>query len=349
MVLIIGLAVLATSCYRSYDFDNDNKADVVWMQPDGTWFRDAAPAPSVLSTGTAPGAGNFVVAAAGDYDGKGTWQAAEVVGTPDNSYQPTWITHGSAGTITYAPPTGPAGFETNNRYAIVPVPAAYDGGNRTVPAWYRDFDGMWFIQGHDPIQFGTGPTSTAPDSAPGHANLDQDQDVPVPADYDGDGKADLAVYAPTTGVWRILSSSTGTVTTTTLGGAGRLPVPADYDGVKHAQIAVFNLAAQPRGSYVIEGHAPTIPDGGTDELPLPADYDGDGRAELATIDNTGHVTPAPSVWRIPATPSTPGRSVTIPGTAWIQPAEVPAWLQIDLARLTLIAHNACGTASSPGC
>jgi len=37
-------------------------------------------------------------------------------------------------------------------------------------------------------------------------------DVVVPGDYDGDGQTDLAVYRPATGVWYVLTSSSGYTT-----------------------------------------------------------------------------------------------------------------------------------------
>ena len=49
-------------------------------------------------------------------------------------------------------------------------------------------------------------------------------------DFDGDGKTDMAVWTPTTGLWRIIPSFTGTSYTVSYGATGDIPVSGDFDG-----------------------------------------------------------------------------------------------------------------------
>jgi hypothetical protein len=73
--------------------------------------------------------------------------------------------------------------------------------------------------------------------------LNFDNAVCVAADFDGDGRADLGVYAPATGQWAWLLSSTDF---RVVGGGwywggmpGDVPVPGDYDGDGRADLAIY--------------------------------------------------------------------------------------------------------------
>ena len=99
-------------------------------------------------------------------------------------------------------------------------------------------------------------------------------------DHDGDGKTDVGVYR--NGVWFILKSSNGGVTTVGWGGLAQdLPVPADYDGDGNTDIALYRDGQW----YVIrssDGGVAGIAFGGLpQDTPVPADYDGDGKTDIA--------------------------------------------------------------------
>jgi hypothetical protein len=71
--------------------------------------------------------------------------------------------------------------------------------------------------------------------------LGEASDVPVAADYDGDGKAEIALFRPRDGTWR-LRSPAGVIRTIQWGQAGDIPVPGDFDGDGKADIAIWRLS-----------------------------------------------------------------------------------------------------------
>jgi hypothetical protein len=110
--------------------------------------------------------------------------------------------------------------------------------------------------------------------------------TPAGGDFDFDQKADLPMYNPLTGQWRIMTSSSGfaSATSITWGGPGFRAVPGDYDGDGRIDPAVYNTSTGvwsilTSSSNYTRSFSLTY-GGGTYE-PEPADYDGDGMTDIS--------------------------------------------------------------------
>lgn len=271
LILAAAITVVSAGCYRDFDFGTDSMADYAVASDNGTWTDLTLG--KVLRTGTSTD-----VAVPEDWDDDGFWDPAVVQPNGD------WVTESELGTISYPKPAVQPAYAAHPSLAILAVPADYDGDGDVEPAWYRESDGSWFIQGQTTVQFGNGPSALP---GAGNAITENDYDFPVPADYDGDEKADLSVFNPWTGSWRVRSSIDGTVSTVIMNGSQSMAmaVPGDYDGVGHAQRAVYG----PNGWFV-EGHASPDLFGAQIEgvsdtgFPAPADYDGNGTTDFSYVD-----------------------------------------------------------------
>jgi hypothetical protein len=107
----------------------------------------------------------------------------------------------------------------------------------------------------------------------------------VPFDFDGDRKTDLSVVDLNTGDhpdYRVISSSTNQLTTTSWGTLNDKPANADFDGDGKTDFAVYRPSD---GTWYVlrssDGGFAATRFGLATDIVTPADYDGDGKADVA--------------------------------------------------------------------
>jgi hypothetical protein len=99
---------------------------------------------------------------------------------------------------------------------VIPAQADYDGDDRADLAFYRPWDGYWYI-----VKSTTGLAWYVNGGMAG-ASV-----TPVSADYDADGKIDPAFYEPGARTFYIVRSTTGatvTIPMAAVSAPGDLPV-----------------------------------------------------------------------------------------------------------------------------
>ena len=93
------------------------------------------------------------------------------------------------------------------------------------------------------------------------------------SDFDGDGAGDIALFNPTTRVWRVMEGLERK-----FGMRGCWPAAGDYDGDGRADLAYW----RPKGGvWRVHGQFKLKGFGAPGDLPVPGDYDGDGSCDPA--------------------------------------------------------------------
>ena len=101
------------------------------------------------------------------------------------------------------------------------------------------------------------------------------------SDFDGDGKTDFSTFNPTTGLWKIETSSNNASNSTYFGATNDKNVAGDYDGDGKSDIAVFRPND---GTWYILGSTSGFRAqqfGTNGDVPVAADYDSDGKTDIA--------------------------------------------------------------------
>jgi hypothetical protein len=254
-----GISVnLLTPVVSNNDFGNQTRSRVTFLATANTIYYiaidgfDAASGSARLSWTL-----NTLPADGVDFDGM-LGQDVVAVFRPSTG---TWYTSNLLGAPTIGQQWGANGD--------IPVPADYDGDDRTDFAVYRS--GAWYI-----LQSATGTLNAQFWGVGG--------DRPVPGDYFGDGRADVAVFRPSNGTWYLRDPFQGTEVFQAWGQTGDTPVQRDYDGDGRTDIAVYRPATG--GWYLIHSrtgaHVSRFWGSGGD-IPVPADYSvfADGRSDIA--------------------------------------------------------------------
>ena len=100
-------------------------------------------------------------------------------------------------------------------------------------------------------------------------------------DFDGDGRADLGVFAVSTGVWSVAGSQNSQTASTRFGFGTDKIAPADYDGDGKTDIAVYRPSDGVWYLLKSRDGFGAVRWGAAEDKPVAADFDGDGKADVA--------------------------------------------------------------------
>ena len=264
------------------DFDADGKADpTIYNEATGTWsvLKSAANYTTML-TKSWGGVGYTLVP--GDYDGDGKADFGVY-----SRRTGVWsvLKSSLAYTTTLSVTFGAPGY--------VPMPADYDGDGRTDAGLRRlqtnAFTALTSSSGYgSAISRTFGTADDVPISAAVLPRSSREIDA---GDFDGDFTSDLTVYNKTSGMWSILTSSSGFMAPSdnSWGGSGYTPVPGDYDADGRMDLGIYDGSAGVWSVLLSASNYTTTfskSAGGAGYVPVPGDYDGDGKIDLVVYHTT---------------------------------------------------------------
>jgi glucose/arabinose dehydrogenase len=210
------------------DVNGDGQAEFAVWDPVGTaWYVGGIGTFLMGSSGDIP--------LAGDLDGDGRTDLVTM--TPSTSM---WhFRYSATGATTN---WGPFGGGSQVPFLVDPY-----GTGVAVPATWDPGPGAWYVAGFGNFTVGS----------PG--------DVPVVGDLDGDGRTDLGVVSPTTSMWHVRLTGSGTVVTFgPFGGGTQVPYLIDVNGDGAAEYVEWDPVA---GAFYVAGIG-TYPLGSPGDIPV---------------------------------------------------------------------------------
>lgn len=132
-------------------------------------------------------------------------------------------------------------------------------------------------------------------------------------DWNNDRRCDLAMFTPTSGLWRYTDNLSPDFQSINWGIAGDVPQPGDFSGDGKTDVAIQRPSDGSWWWYSLaDGAFGAATWGTSSDLPVAADYDGDGKNDIAVF------RPSTGVWYVLRS-----SEVTFFAVQWGSPGDVP--------------------------